>query len=67
MIMEHWRYDTEVPGEKRISVHLLHQKYHTDYPACMDERTKAYKVLIENLIAKDHLEGLGVNGKIILK
>jgi len=33
----------------------------------VDEKRKAYRVLIENLKAKDHLESLGVNGKIILK
>jgi len=48
-------------------VQLVHQKCNTNYPACVDEKRKAYRVLIENLKTKDHLESLGVNGKIILK
>jgi len=48
-------------------MHLVHQKCHTDHPACVDGKRKAYWVLIENLKAKDHLGILGVIGKIILK
>ena len=63
----YWKDKTEVLGEKRISVNTVHQKCHTDYPACMDEKRKAHRTLIESLEVKDYLEGLGVNGRIILK
>jgi hypothetical protein len=33
----------------------------------MVDKRKAYRILNENLKAKDYLEGLGVNRKIILK
>jgi hypothetical protein len=33
----------------------------------MDEKRKAHRALIESLEVKDYLEGLGVNGRIILK
>ena len=26
----YWKKKTEIPDEKRTSVHLVHQKYHTD-------------------------------------
>jgi hypothetical protein len=58
---------TEIQGEKLISEHLAHQKCHTDYPACMDEKRKAYRAVIENFKAKDHLEDLGLSKIIILK
>jgi hypothetical protein len=33
----------------------------------MEERRDAYRVVVGRPDAKDHLEGLGVNGRIILK
>jgi hypothetical protein len=57
---------TEVPDEKRTPVHLVHQNTTlTSQHAWM--RKEKHKGLIENLKANDHLEGLDVNGKIILK
>jgi hypothetical protein len=57
----------EIQEEKLISEHLAHQKFHTDYPACMDEKRKAYRAVIENFKATDHLEDLGVSKTIILQ
>jgi len=34
---------TEVPSEKLISVHIVHQKSHTDHPTYMNEKRIAYR------------------------
>jgi hypothetical protein len=35
--------------------------------ACMDDMRKAYKILLENLKGRDHLEDTGIDGKMILE
>jgi hypothetical protein len=33
----------------------------------MEERRNVYKILVKNLKGRDHLENLGVDGRIIFK
>jgi hypothetical protein len=37
------------------------------HAACTGDRRNAYKILVGNLKGRDHLEYLGVDGKIILE
>jgi hypothetical protein len=38
-----------------------------EHIACLGEMANAYKILLENLKGRDHLEDLGIDGRIILE